>query len=43
MTEPASPTPADVFGGVADETILRTLAEAPYDEYRGTLTFIRNS
>jgi DNA-binding transcriptional ArsR family regulator len=42
MTEADSPDPADVFGVVADETrmtILRALAEAPYEEYGDTLTF----
>jgi DNA-binding transcriptional ArsR family regulator len=42
MTEADSPNPADVFGVVADETrmtILRALAEAPYEEYEDTLTF----
>ncbi|WP_137283376.1 winged helix-turn-helix domain-containing protein [Halorussus salinisoli] len=42
MSDSDSPNPADVFGVVADETrmtILRALAEAPYEEYEGTLTF----
>jgi len=42
VTDSDSPDPADVFGVVADETrmtILRALAEAPYEEYEGALTF----
>ncbi|WP_135825639.1 winged helix-turn-helix domain-containing protein [Halorussus ruber] len=42
MSESDQPNPADVFRVVADETrmtILRALAEAPYDEYEEVLTF----
>ncbi|PSP55985.1 hypothetical protein BRC82_03190 [Halobacteriales archaeon QS_1_67_19] len=42
MTEADGTDPADAFGLIADETrmtILRALAEAPYEEYGGSLSF----